>query len=130
MTDTRAPSALIVDDDKDIREIVIESLNDEGYGAFGAENGHEALVLLRDGSPLPCVIFLDMMMPVMDGATFRAEQLGDPRLREIPVVIMSASAHIEVAARQLGATGFLRKPLQLYDLFAIAARFCAPGDKM
>lgn len=126
MSDNHACSLLVVDDDTDIREVVIESLEDEGYRARGAQNGQDALELLRADGALPGVILLDMMMPVMDGATFRAEQLGDPRLAEIPVVIMSASAHIEAAASQLQATAFLRKPLQLADLFAIAERFCGP----
>lgn len=121
-------SVLVVDDDRDIREVVIESLSDEGYPAVGAQNGAEALAALRAAPSLPGVILLDMMMPVMDGTAFRAEQLGDPRLAAIPVVIMSASAHIEEVANQVQATGFLKKPLQLLDLFAIAERFCGEGS--
>lgn len=124
MKDAVAPSVLIVDDDNDIRDVVVETLSDEGYGARGAANGEEALDLLRSEPALPRVILLDMMMPVMDGATFRAAQLDDPDLRAIPVVVMSASAHIEEAASRLGATAFLRKPVELVDLFAIAERFC------
>jgi CheY-like chemotaxis protein len=129
MNGVQASSLMVIDDDRDIREVVIESLNDEGYGALGAQNGKEALAMLRSsGAPLPCVILLDMMMPVMDGSTFRAEQLGDPRLRGIPVVIMSASAQIEATASQLGATSYLRKPLQLLDLFEVAERFCGSSS--
>ncbi|MFT3764150.1 MAG: response regulator [Minicystis sp.] len=127
MKDTQIP-LLVIDDDRDVRDAVVESLTDEGYGALEAENGAKALALLRNGARLPCVILLDMMMPVMDGPTFRAAQLDDPRLRGIPVVIMSASPRIESVATDLEATGFLRKPLQLSDLLAVAERFCsAPG---
>src|SRR5579862_4602951 len=64
---------LIVDDDPDIRDSLKEVLEDEGYEVNGVANGREALDYLRK-SPRPCVILLDLMMPVMDGWQFRREQ--------------------------------------------------------
>jgi CheY-like chemotaxis protein len=122
---TARPGAplFVVDDDDDIRAVVMESLEEEGYRSLGAENGAEALALLRGLRELPSAILLDMMMPVMDGAAFCAELALEPRLAAIPVVIMSASARIEATARQLHASGFLAKPITLEDLFAVAQRF-------
>jgi len=60
-------------------------LEDEGHAVRAAENGGAALAALRaPDARLPCVILLDLMMPVMDGWAFRAEQLRDPHLAKIP----------------------------------------------
>lgn len=118
-------TVLVVDDDEDIRGAVLETLEDEGYLATGAKNGRDALEQLRaapDGHPR--LILLDMMMPVMDGRTFRAELLKDPLLALIPVVIMTADARVTDKATELRATGFLKKPIELEDLFSVARQFC------
>ncbi len=114
---------LVVEDDDDIREAVIDVFADGGYRARGVENGRAALAALRDGSPRPAVILLDLMMPIMDGPTFRAAQLADDDLRELPVVVMTASAQIHETAEQLGAVSFLKKPVPLSELIAVAKRY-------
>src|SRR5215510_8699670 len=63
---------LVVDDDQDIRDALCELLRDEGYEAIAVANGEEALTYLKGGN-LPCVILLDLMMPVMDGWEFRRQ---------------------------------------------------------
>jgi CheY-like chemotaxis protein len=81
---------LVVDDDPAIRETLADLLQDEGYVVMTAINGKEALTRLRAGSARPCVILLDLMMPVMSGAEFYAEMRSDPALADIPVVVISA----------------------------------------
>ena len=83
-------SILLVDDDPDIRSAVKEFLHHEGFTVVPAPNGADALNTLRTGFR-PNVIVLDIMMPVMDGWDFRAAQLADPSLRDIPVIVISAS---------------------------------------
>ena len=78
---------LIVDDDPDIRDSLKEVLEDEGYEVNGVANGREALDYLRK-SPRPCVILLDLMMPVMDGWQFRKEQ---KQIRRSPTSRSSSS---------------------------------------
>lgn len=117
---------LVVEDDRDIREILIETLAAEGYEAIGADNGSEALAQLRSGAPLPGVIVLDMMMPVMDGRAFRAAQLAEPALAGIPVVVMTADADVASIAAELRASAHLLKPIGLEQLYALAQQFC--GD--
>jgi CheY-like chemotaxis protein len=123
-----APAAcvLVVDDDRDIRETVQEVLEMQGYSVATAPDGIEALEYLRRTSP-PEVILLDLSMPVMDGAAFRAQQLADPGLAAIPVIAFSATATISEKIRDLGVAAYLRKPVQLQDLVAAVRRFCAPG---
>ncbi len=120
----RTPSILIIDDDDDIRNAMVELLSEEGYRVLFARNGLEALALLRNGEFAPGLILLDMMMPVMDGTQFRSEQLKDPTLAAIPVVLVTADARPFEKLKELGAQGCLRKPIELEDLFKIARTFC------
>jgi CheY-like chemotaxis protein len=115
---------LVVEDDRDIREGLLDTLTDHGYGSVGAANGQDALTTLRTGDDLPCMILLDIMMPVMDGATFREEQLRDPDLAEIPVVLISAHRDLTQQAKSLKAAAYLEKPLKLKELLALTHRYC------
>ena len=75
---------LVVDDEEMIRDSLIEYLDENGYRAIGAVDGRDALTKLAAVDRRPCVILLDLMMPVMDGQTFRAKQLLDPELAAHP----------------------------------------------
>ena len=116
---------LVVEDDYDILEAIVEILSDRDYRAIAASNGREALERLRSAARLPCLILLDIMMPVMDGREFRAAQREDRELRSIPVVVLSAHENGPQLATELGASGFLRKPLQIQELFAMIERLCS-----
>jgi CheY-like chemotaxis protein len=105
---------LIVEDDFDIREALTQILEEEGYVVRGASNGREALDVAND--EVPKLILLDLMMPVMNGWQFRAEQLKDPRLASVPVIVISADPQVQPKAASLGAAGLLRKPISLDDL--------------
>lgn len=102
-----APRVLIVEDDADIRETLGELLRTEGYETAAAANGLEALAAARRVPP--DLIVLDLMMPVMDGWKFRAEQRQDPVLAAIPVIAISASA----GSRTIDADTYLAKPFSL-----------------
>lgn len=115
---------LVVDDDRDIRDSLIEMLEDHGYRAAGAANGVEALAALRTTANRPCLILLDLMMPMMDGQGFREEQLKNPAWADIPVVVISAYSDVEAQARTL-AVEYMRKPLGLRPLIETVRRHCA-----
>ncbi len=108
---------LIVEDDFDIREALTQILEEEGYPVRGAANGKEALEVAASG-PTPSLILLDLMMPVMNGWQFRAEQLQNPRLASVPVLVISADPHVQPKAATLGVAGLLKKPVSLDDLLA------------
>jgi CheY-like chemotaxis protein len=117
---------LVVDDDVDIRETLLELLEGEGFTVQGAANGQEALDRLRQGRA--SVILLDLMMPVMDGFEFRKQQLADPVLCDIPVIVVSAGGNCERSARELGAHGCVKKPLDVSKLLdSIRAAQALPG---
>src|SRR6516162_2653318 len=94
---------LLVEDDRDICEIVEHVLADEGYRTVAVSNGAEGLAHLRSSAPRPFVIVLDLMLPVMDAWQFRAEQQRDAALADIPVVIFSANPKVGRHAESLGA---------------------------
>jgi CheY-like chemotaxis protein len=118
-----ADRILLVEDDIDIREEVAEFLRDEGYEVAIAHNGCEALELLRAGER-PCMILLDLMMPEMDGWTFRAEQLKDPMLADVPVVIVSGTRDVASIANKLAVAAYLVKPFRIERLLAIVQQHC------
>ncbi|HEY6179311.1 MAG TPA: response regulator [Kofleriaceae bacterium] len=117
-------TVLVVDDDRDIRDTLVELLEDHGYHTLGASNGVEALDVLRTSADVPCLILLDLMMPVMDGREFREEQLKNPAWTEIPVIVISAYSDVADQARALDVD-HLRKPLGTRPLIEAVRRYCA-----
>jgi CheY-like chemotaxis protein len=114
---------LVVDDDPDIRDSLREVLEDEGYDVSCVGNGQEALDHLKAASPRPCVILLDLMMPVMDGWQFLAER--SRRSNATPVVLLSGLSFINDAP---GVADFLCKPVNYEKLRDCLGRFCgSPG---
>ena len=120
-----AHPVLIVDDDTDIRTALVDVLEEHGYEAISAVNGRDALNKLRQAEPKPCLIVLDLMMPVMDGRSFREEQLKTPEFADIPVVVVTAYRDV---TDDLRGTDFLKKPVDLEDLLAAARKHCNPGE--
>jgi CheY-like chemotaxis protein len=113
---------LVVDDDPDIRDSLREVLEDEGYPVSCVGNGREALDHLQAASPRPCVILLDLMMPVMDGWQFRKEQKKlAPELANIPLVVITATGKRPVL---VDAAELVMKPLDLNRLFEAVERYC------
>ncbi|MBK9263689.1 MAG: response regulator [Polyangiaceae bacterium] len=125
MTDV-CHGVLLVEDDEAIRLAIADALLDEGFVVETACNGAEALDHLRRRSKLPCVVLLDLMMPIMDGRQFRAEQEKDPVLSQIPVVVLTADASAERKAAELNAAAGIAKPLRLATLLDHVDRFCRP----
>ena len=116
--DSARGAVLVVDDDAGIRESLLEFLEEEGYEAFGAENGRRALELLEEIES-PRLILLDLMMPVMDGWQFLAERAR--RAQRSPVVLLSGLAFIQGAP---DVADFLSKPVNFEKLRGCLERFC------
>lgn len=117
---------LVVEDDRDVRESIIEVLEDNAYQTVAASNGQEGLQALRNAPCKPCLILLDLMMPVMDGWGFRAAQKSDQELGSIPVVVLTAHASAQQTAEDMNAAGFLKKPVRLEALLDTVQRHCGP----
>jgi CheY-like chemotaxis protein len=120
---THDKSILIVEDDRDVRGAMAALLEGEGYTVIEAEDGERALRHLRS-STLVCLILLDLFMPVMNGWKFRDEQLRDPSIAAIPVIVVSADAGARQKAAKLGAVGAMVKPIDFERLLDLVAAHC------
>jgi two-component system chemotaxis response regulator CheY len=116
-------TVLVVEDDDDLRDVVVQTLERNGFAVAGARDGQEALELLAKG-PLPNLILLDLMMPRMSGWEFRRRQLAEPRFAGVPVVVMTATHTLDEAAIQ--ADDILRKPLSFAALIKTVKRYARP----
>ena len=113
-------TALVVDDNPDIRMLIKQALELESFTIIQAENGFIAQQFLADGIK-PCVILLDLMMPVMDGKEFLEWKNTHPEHSNIPVVVISALAqHSELP----GTIKYLRKPIDLKDMLETVDKVC------
>jgi DNA-binding response OmpR family regulator len=119
---------LIVEDDPDTRDMLARLLSAAGFHAVGAEDGLEALHLLRTvrhhAPATPCLVLLDLNMPRLGGHEFRRAQLSDPIVAEVPVAIMSGAIDAESQGHILGAVATLTKPIDLDVLLDVVRRHC------
>jgi CheY-like chemotaxis protein len=120
---------LIVEDDADTREMLATLLALEGFHAVAAEDGLEALHLLRTvrhrAPEVPCLVLLDLKMPRLGGHEFRRAQLGDPTVAGVPVAVMSGATDLEARAQALGAVASVSKPIDCEMLMEVVRRYCA-----
>jgi CheY-like chemotaxis protein len=116
-------TVLLVEDHAEMRKLLQTLLEREGYTVFAAVNGVEALQLLRGGVE-PALILLDLMLPVMDGFTFRKEQKRDPRLSTIPTIVYSGHNEMRARAAELRAAAYLQKPIKFDMLLRLVATHC------
>ncbi|WP_420715218.1 response regulator [Corallococcus sp. BB11-1] len=120
---TPRSTILIVDDEPDLREVVAELLEMEDYAVVQAANGQLALDALAHIQP-PCLILLDLMMPVMDGHEFLHRVRDDARLKDLPVLMLTAHPSAKAPP---GTVGLLRKPVDITELLGLVARHCQPS---
>jgi CheY-like chemotaxis protein len=124
-----AGNVLIVEDDPDTREMLMMLLSSEGFHTVAAEDGLEALHLLRTvrhrAPEAPCLVLLDLKMPRLSGGEFRRAQLGDPTVASVPVAVMSGAVDAEQRAQALGAVAIVTKPIDFDLLLDVVRRYCA-----
>jgi two-component system chemotaxis response regulator CheY len=116
-------TVLVIDDDADMREIERAALVCAGYHVVLATNGIEGLQILE--RQRPCVILLDLMMPMMDGLTFLAERQRLGLAEDVPVVCFTAGGReMQTHALRLGARECLHKPTDFDDLCERISYYC------
>ena len=124
-----AGNVLIVEDDPESRALLASALDAAGFHAVTAEDGLEALHVLRAvrrrAPGTPCLVLLDLMMPRLGGAEFRRAQLGDPAVAGVPVAVMSGAVDAEERAKTLGAVATVVKPIDLGRLLEVVRRHLA-----
>ena len=123
---------MVVEDDRDTREVVKILLEMEGMDVTEAADGFEALDRLhqlREHDPaMPCAIVLDIMMPRCSGPEFLRRQLDDPLIADVPIIVLSAIAD-QMRLDELQPFGKLAKPFEPEDLVSLVRRACQmPAD--
>ena len=111
-------TVLVVEDEFGIADLIEAVLEDEGHRVLMAANGKLGLEMLAQERPH--LVFLDYMMPVMDGASMLRSMTADPSFSDIPVVMMSSLPEATVAKRCTGYTAFMRKPFMITDVVRLA----------
>jgi two-component system response regulator MprA len=109
---------LVVEDDRDIRETVVDILEDHGFEVTAAGDGQQALNFL-DAGTMPDAILLDLMMPNMNGFQFREEQLKNATWARIPVAVLTADVEAKEKAQSVKADAFVKKPLKIQPLLDV-----------
>lgn len=107
-------TVMVIEDDTDIRTSLKEILELQGYDVLTAENGLDALSVLK-GSAKPNLILLDMKMPIMDGWEF-AEKFHKTYDNSTPIVVVTAAADAEQRAKDIHATGWISKPFEMGEM--------------
>jgi CheY-like chemotaxis protein len=117
------PKVLVVDDDPDLLAICSLVLESEGYNIDVARNGCEAYdVLSNEGAD---VVLLDVMMPVLDGISVCKMVKRDPRMRDVPIIVMSASDRLREEAKECCADAVLPKPFDIDNLVSTVNHFAS-----
>lgn len=124
----KRPLVLVVEDDQDIRDSLVEILEDEGYLVASASDGQEAIDYLS-ARELPGLILLDVMMPRLNGNAFRQAQLANPTWAQIPTAILTADGNIQSKAKELGVTMAIRKPVKIDDLLRLVVQCLGLGPR-
>lgn len=118
---------LVVEDNEDIREVLKEVLEVEGYSVDVAVDGREAMSKLKNNPP-PHLILLDLMLPHMNGWEVIDELKKDPEdtLAKVPIIILSAAGkEAQSAAKKV--EGYLKKPVELSELLKAVEKYCPPA---
>ncbi|MGE5048517.1 MAG: two-component system response regulator [Deltaproteobacteria bacterium] len=115
------PVIYVVDDQGELRESICDELARRGFETVGAAHGELALSLLREGSP-PSLVLLDLLMPEKDGWEVVAELKGDPRLKNVPIVLMSAVPPQATTLQAQGVAGVIPKPFTMDELMFVVSR--------
>jgi CheY-like chemotaxis protein len=120
---TDAGPVLVIDDNADVLEALATMLKREGFSVVTAHNGFAALNLLHGGLR-PCIIVMDLMMPVMNGFEFREQQMHDPELAHIPVIACSGITDPAETAAHLGLSASVQKPAEVKTIVDLIRTHC------
>ncbi len=113
-------TVLVVDDESGIARLLDAILTDEGYNVINAINGKRGLEAMA--AERPDLVFLDYMMPIMDGAGMLRGMAAEPAFRDTPIVMMSAMPEATVAEQCSGYVSFMRKPFRMAQVVDLAKR--------
>lgn len=112
------PKIYCVEDDEDIRELIVYALNNNGYKALGFENSQDFYNMMQ--SSIPSLVLLDIMLPGEDGLKILENLRSNPKTKDIPVIMVSAksSEFDKIKGLDLGADDYITKPFGVMELIS------------
>jgi CheY-like chemotaxis protein len=116
----RGHTVLVIEDEADLRDMVCDALELNGYAAVGASDGKEALQKL-EGIDSLCLVLLDLLMPGMNGWDFFELLRARPEFASVPVVVHSS----EPGSAPAGVSRVLQKPIMFEQLLSVVRDYCA-----
>ena len=120
----RSQTVLVVENDRKVLDAIADAIRDTGRRVFTAQDGEEALSLLGiPGIPRPCLVLVDWFLESMKGGAFIERLVGRDDLKELPILVMSAS-RIPASTFPAGVLGALPKPFELETLLAVLDKHC------
>ncbi len=120
------PTIFVVEDQKDLRESICEELDRSGFNTVGASHGEKALALLHRRGSRPALMLLDLLLPRKDGWEVVASMKADAKLRNVPIVVMSAVPPQATSLQAQGVAATLPKPFTMEELLFVVTRFVQP----
>ena len=112
------PSIIVVEDDENIREIVIYALTSAGFEAAGYETGDELFAAIE--TAVPSLVLLDIMLPEEDGLTILKRLRNSPKTEKLPVIMLTAKngEYDKVKGLDMGADDYISKPFGVMELIS------------
>ena len=110
------PQLVLVVDDQEINRDALGVILEDDYEVIYAENGKEALKLMREHMNDLSIVLLDLMMPVMSGFDVLETVREDDQLKRIPIIVLTAEKKAELQALQMGAADFITKPFDMHEV--------------
>jgi CheY-like chemotaxis protein len=123
--DERSPVVLLVDDDPVVRDIISWVIQSAGYTPMTAD-GAEGFRQLTEQVDRVALVLLDLTMHSLDGFRFREMQMAQPRLADVPTVVMSGRYVEHDERAKLGAKDYVWKPIKISDLRAVITEHARP----
>ena len=120
------PTIFVVEDQTELRESICEELDRCGFNAVGAPHGEKALSLLHRSGSRPALMLLDLLLPHKDGWEVVASMKADSKLRDVPIVLMSAVPPQATSLQAQGVAATLPKPFTMEELLFVITRFVKP----
>lgn len=119
-------TVVVIDDDDDVRDVIVFALENDGLNVIPFENGKEGYLGLTQMSEMPGLIIVDYLMPEMDGITFIEKLKAEhpETFAKVPIAISSAMGKSDPELSKLEGTILLHKPMELDDLLVIAREHC------
>lgn len=114
------PTALVLEDDKDIRHLFSEALQADGFTVIVASTVSEAIALLAKHSPH--IAFIDMNLPERSGIELVSYVRSQPRFKAMKLVVVTANRQMQDSAEQMGVDLFLQKPVSIAEMLMLAQR--------